>query len=85
MSVPAKQVVADALKKNEQATKEIKSAAEDLAVVQTVLDKELPDQRSEDAAQAVSQAEQIEKRISRSTRKLDEVNESLRREAHPAG
>jgi hypothetical protein len=84
MSAPSKQVVLEALKKNEQATNEIRSAAEDLAVVQTVLEQELSEPLSDDAAQAVAQTGQIEKRLSRSTKKLDEVNDSLRGEVSSA-
>jgi hypothetical protein len=72
----------DALEKNKEASEEIKDAAGDLVVVHTVLDKELrKDTLSSDAAEAVAQTQQIEKRLSKSAEKLDGVNETLQREA----
>jgi hypothetical protein len=74
--------LSDAIQKNKQATEEVKDAADDLFVVHTVLDKELPkDPKSKEAKEAVSQTKKIEKRLSSAAKKLDGVNEALQREA----
>jgi len=72
----------EALKKNEEATEEIKEAADDLVVVHAVLDQSAPDGgESADAKEAVAQTREIERRLGKAAEKLDDVNETLRREA----
>lgn len=73
--------LSEALKENKQVAEDIKSAADDLAVVHAVLEKELPEEAmNDDAVQAVEQTQEIEKRLSKSAKKLDAVNRRLHRE-----
>ncbi len=72
--------LADALDKSKVATEEVKNAADDLAVVHAVLDTKLSDGASdEDVQRAVAETAQVEKRLTKSAEKLDEVNETLER------
>jgi len=73
--------IADALEKNKQVAEEIKEAADDLLVVHTVLEKELPKKETGQAEvdQAVAHTSEIEKRLTKSAEVLDEVNEALER------
>ena len=71
----------DALDKSKQATEDVKKAADDLAVVHAVLDTKLAKGASDgDVARAVKETDKVEKRLTRSAEKLDEVNETLERE-----
>ncbi|MFM9926403.1 hypothetical protein VLK31_25675 [Variovorax sp. H27-G14] len=66
------------MKKNKQVAQEIKKAADELVVVHAVLEKELgEDPHSETVDQAVAHTAQIEKRLDRSAKELDEVNREL--------
>ncbi|HEX2539538.1 MAG TPA: hypothetical protein VHM00_00470 [Caldimonas sp.] len=77
--------LADALDKNRQVAEEVKEAAEELAVAHAVLDTEIPeDARPQEVARAVAQTSELEKRLSESGKVLDEVNETLEREARAA-
>lgn len=70
--------LADALDKSKVATEEVKNAADDLAVVHAVLDTKLSDGASdEDVQRAVAETAQVEKRLTKSAEKLDQVNETL--------
>jgi hypothetical protein len=70
--------VAEALGKNKKVAKDVKEAADELAVVHAVLDKRLPgDARDGDVATAVAQTDDLEKRLTESGKKLDDVNRSL--------
>ena len=73
--------IAEALDKSKQATEEVKKAADDLAVVHAVLDTKLAKGASDgDVARAVARTDTVEKRLTESAEKLDEVNETLERE-----
>ena len=73
--------IADALDKNKQATEDVKKAADDLAVVHAVLDTKLGQDVSDgDVARAVAETDRVEKRLTKSAEKLDQVNETLKRE-----
>jgi hypothetical protein len=73
--------IAEALDKNKQAAEEVKKAADDLAVVHAVLDTKLAKGTSDgDVARAVARTDKVEKRLTESAEKLDEVNETLERE-----
>lgn len=75
-----------ALDKNEKAAEEVKQAADDLAVVHAVLDTKLTRGASDaDVAKAVAETDKVEKHLTRSAKALDEVNETLRGKAGPAG
>jgi len=70
--------LAKALKENKQATKAVQEAADELAVVHTVLDMKVPkDALSPDANRAVEQTSELEKQLTASSKKLKKVNESL--------
>lgn len=76
--------IAEAIDKNKKVAKEVKDAADELAVVHAVLDQQLPDQvREDDVAQAVAHTNDLEKRLSESGKKLDEVNRTLERAVQP--
>jgi hypothetical protein len=73
--------LADALDQNKQATEDVKKAADDLAVVHAVLDTKLAKGASDgDVARAVAETDKVEKRLTRSAEKLEQVNETLERE-----
>jgi hypothetical protein len=76
--------IADALDKNKQATEDVKKAADDLAVVHAVLDTKLAKGASDgEVARAVAETDKVEKRLTQSAEKLDQVNETLEREIRP--
>ncbi|WP_219217451.1 hypothetical protein [Variovorax boronicumulans] len=69
------------LEKNQAIAAEVQSASEDLAVVATVLEQELPDHvQVGDVAQAIEHANQLEKQLAQSAQELAKVNEALARE-----
>ncbi len=73
--------VAEALDKSKQATEDVKKAADDLAVVHAVLDTKLAKGAADgDVARAVAETDAVEKRLTRSAEKLDEVNDTLARQ-----
>ena len=73
--------LADALEKNEEATEEVRKAAEQLAVVHAVLDTKVSRGASDgDVADAIAEAKKVEQQLDESAGKLDEVNETLKRE-----
>jgi hypothetical protein len=73
--------LADALEKNQEVAEEVKKAAEDLSVAHAVLDTKAKDRVVDDEMKrAVAETGKIEKRLSGSAEKLDEVNEALERE-----
>ena len=77
--------LSEALEKNEEATAEVKKAADQLAVVHAVLDTKIargaPDG---EVQQAVAETKKVEKRLDESADKLDDVNETLKREVDRA-
>jgi hypothetical protein len=73
--------IADALDQNKQATEEVKKAADDLAVVHAVLDTKLTKGAGDDDVErAVARTDKVEKRLTKSAEKLDQVNDKLERE-----
>jgi len=83
---PNKSPLAEALTKNKEATEEVARAADDLAVVHAVLDTKITTGASErDVERAVAETKKVEERLSESAEKLEEVNETLAREARRAG
>lgn len=69
------------LKKNQAIAAEVQSASEDLAVVATVLEQELPGSvQVGDVAQAIEHANQLEKQLAQSAQELAKVNEALANE-----
>ena len=73
------------LDKNKEATAEIKRAADDLAVVHAVLDTKIAQGATDgDVKRAVAETDKVEKRLTESAKKLDEVNEALESKARPA-
>lgn len=72
----------DALDKNKAAQQSVQEAAEDLAVVHTVLDTEMPPPgRSDQLDQAVAQTEQLQKKLDETAEVLREVNQALESQA----
>jgi hypothetical protein len=74
--------LADALKKNQEATEDVQRAADDLAVAHAVLDTKAAQGGAvdEEAKRAVAETARVEKRLTESAEKLEEVNETLQRE-----
>jgi hypothetical protein len=74
--------LAEALQKNQEATEEVQRAADDLAVVHAVLEtktaKGVVD--DEEAKRAVAETARVEKRLTESAEKLEQVNETLQKE-----
>lgn len=67
-----------AIEKAKEVAADIRQAADDLAVANTVLDNELDeDARTGEVAQALEHGDQVEKTLTRSAETLDEVNASL--------
>lgn len=82
VAIEATPTIDDALEQNKQVTEEIKVAADELGLVHAVLDKQIPgDVHHGDVADAVARTDELEKRLSKSTEALDEVNETLERVA----
>ncbi|MEO5845670.1 MAG: hypothetical protein ABIQ33_12605, partial [Caldimonas sp.] len=73
--------IADALDTNEQATEEVKTAADELTVVHAVLDTKLSqDKHDAEVRKAVADTDSLAKRLDETAEKLGEVNETLQRE-----
>jgi len=73
--------LAEAVEKNKEATEEVHKAAEDLAVAHAVLDtKAARGAVDDEAKRAVAETAKVEKRLSRSAEKLEQVNQTLQRE-----
>jgi chromosome segregation ATPase len=67
-----------ALKRSKQATDAIQEAAEDLAVVHTVLDSQVPKETLHpDVGQAIEQTDQLKDKLRSAEEKLKSVNEAL--------
>ena len=73
--------LADALETNQQATEEVQRAADDLAVAHAVLDtKAAKGSVDDEAKRAVAETARVEKRLTKSAEKLEQVNEALQKE-----
>jgi hypothetical protein len=69
------------LEKTEAVAAEVQRASDDLAVINTVLEQELPDDvQVGDVAQAIEHTGQLEKRLAESAETLAEVNAALAEE-----
>ncbi|MBT2324263.1 hypothetical protein J7E62_18085 [Variovorax paradoxus] len=69
------------LDKTEAVAAEVQRASDDLAVINTVLEQELPeDVQVGDVAQAIEHTGQLEKRLAESAETLAEVNAALAQE-----
>jgi hypothetical protein len=84
MSVPHKSkhkdtpAIESALSKSSQAKETVRTAADELAVVHAVLDKNVPKESvPADVRQAVRRTDELEKKLSKSAELLDEVTETL--------
>jgi len=70
-----------ALDKSEAVAAEVQRASEDLAVVNTVLEQELPDEvQVGEVAQALEHTGKLEKKLAESAETLAEVNAALAQE-----
>ena len=78
--------LSDALDKNQDATAEVKKAADELAVVHAVLDTKVADGATDaEVALAVARTKDVEKKLDASAEVLEEVNHTLKREVGRLG
>lgn len=69
------------LEKSEEVAADVQRASDNLAVVSTVLEQELPDEvQVGEVAQAIEHTSQLEEKLARSAEKLAEVNAALSEE-----
>ncbi len=69
------------LEKSEEVAADVQRASDNLAVVSTVLEKELPDEvQVGEVAQAIEHTSQLEEKLAKSAEKLAEVNAALSKE-----
>ncbi|WP_432731723.1 hypothetical protein [Variovorax sp. W6] len=69
------------LEKSEQVAADVQRASDNLAVVNTVLEQELPDDvQVGEVAQAIEHTSQLEEKLAKSAEKLAEVNAALSEE-----
>lgn len=69
------------LQKSEQVAADVQRAADNLAVVSTVLEQELPEEvQVGEVAQAIEHTSQLEAKLAKSAEKLAEVNAALSEE-----
>ena len=72
--------------KAKEVAAEIQQAADNLAVVNTVLQDQIPDEiQIGEVAQALGQSDEVEKTITKSAETLNEVNAELEKAAAGAG
>ena len=77
--------LSEALEKNEEATAEVKKAADQLAVVHAVLDTKISRGAPEsEVKRAVAETKKVEKQLDVSAEKLEDVNDTLKREVDRA-
>lgn len=73
--------LADALEKSTTVKKTVQEAADDLAVVHAVLDKDVPKKnRTPEVDQAVKRTDDLEKKLSKSVEVLEQVADTLSEE-----
>ena len=78
--------IGEVLDKNKAARETVKEAAEDLAVVHSVLETEVPPaERSEPLDHAVDQTEKLQKKLDETAEVLHEVNQALESQALERG
>ncbi|MDP9600822.1 hypothetical protein SAMN05518845_101418 [Variovorax sp. YR750] len=69
------------LEKSEQVAADVQRASDNLAVVNTVLEQELPEEvQVGEVAQAIEHTSQLEEKLAKSAEKLAEVNAALSEE-----
>lgn len=74
------------LAKGKSVAADVQSASDDLAVVNTVLEQELPDNvQVGEVAQAIEHTGQLEKRLADSAKQLAEANAALAEEIQKQG
>ena len=73
--------ILDALDKSKEAAETVREAADDLAVVHTVLDTQVPaEARNEEVDQALAQADQLQEQLDKSAELLQDVTKTLEAE-----
>ena len=73
--------LAKTLEKSEEVAADVQRASDNLAVVSTVLEQELPDEvQVGEVAQAIEHTSQLEEKLAKSAEKLAEVNAALSEE-----
>jgi methyl-accepting chemotaxis protein len=71
----------ETLEKSEQVAADVQRASDNLAIVSTVLEQELPEEvQVGEVAQAIEQTSQLEEKLAKSAEKLAEVNAALSEE-----
>lgn len=71
----------ETLEKSEQVAADVQRASDNLAIVNTVLEQELPEAvQVGEVAQAIEQTSQLEEKLAKSAEKLAEVNAALSEE-----
>jgi len=76
----------DALAKGQSVAADVQSASDDLAVVNTVLEQELPDDvQVGEVAQAIEHTGHLEKKLAESAKQLSEANAALAEELQKQG
>ena len=69
------------LQKSEEVAADVQRASDNLAIVSTVLEQELPEEvQVGEVAQAIEQTSQLEEKLAKSAEKLAEVNAALSEE-----
>ncbi|MDP9901811.1 hypothetical protein [Variovorax ginsengisoli] len=69
------------LAQNVEVAAQVQQASDDLSIVSTVLEQEIPDEiQVGDVAQAIAHTSELEKKLAQSAEKLTEVNEILSKE-----
>lgn len=76
--MPEKHSLDRTLEKNTAVADEVQRAAQDLSIVNAVLEQELPDAvQVGDVAQAIAHTNELEEKLAKSAEKLAEVNAAL--------
>ena len=74
-------VLGQTLKKTVAVAEDVHRASQNLSVVSTVLEQELPDEvQTGEVAQAIAHTNELEKKLAASAEKLEEVNAALAKE-----
>lgn len=75
----------EALTSNKEVAEEVERAADDLSVVHAVLDTKIVTGATEDDVnRAIAETKRVEERLNESAEKLEQVNETLKRELRAA-
>ena len=80
-SAPQPKALDEVLESTHDVASEVQKASDDLAVVHTVLEQEVPkDAQAGDVAQAIAHTSEIERKLAKSADQLVEANQALAQE-----